>query len=153
MDEWYKDPKILIIGGVAIFGAIILLKPKNSGTAPTASPGITAPNITTGVDLSQTGQNPLGAGYSFMDGSGMQHIMATDPYGNLITYASEPPQAYSSDPMGPQMSWPSYAAGGMSGQYVVNPYGGTSPYYSLFPDVARGSSSTLQGPIQAYAEQ
>lgn len=122
---WYSNPKILIVGGVAAFAAFILLRNQKPATT----------NSNQGAPSQQQmqQQNPIGGTYTYLDGDGMQHIIATDPQGNLVGYNSLPPNT--SMPQGGQLS--TYAgnmtsyAGSMSGAYLQQPYGGwTPPYYS-----------------------
>ena len=138
--EWYKDPKILIIGGVAIFGMVILLRNQNNTTSST-SPGITSQ--TTDPTAMNTGNNAIGGTYSYLDGSGVQHIIATDPNGNLVNYAALPPDT--GNPQVGQLS--SYvgsmgmgtgapAGGGLYYPYIYGPTFGNStadPYQMMQP--------------------
>jgi hypothetical protein len=114
--EWYTNPKILIGGGVALVAAFILLR---------------KPATTTQTPEART--NPVGGTSTYLDGTGMQHIVATDPQGNLVGYNSLPPST--SVPQTGQLS--TYAgnmstyAGSMAGVTLQQPYGGwTPPYYS-----------------------
>jgi hypothetical protein len=107
--NWYTQPKFLMLGGVGVVVIFLLMRNKGSSqTAPVAS----------------TTTNPVGGSYSYLDGSGIQHIIATDPQGNLTSYASVPPDTtqptgqllgygslrvpgwnYSSAPDGPPAGW------------------------------------------------
>jgi hypothetical protein len=118
MNNWLTNPTVLIVGAVGVVAAFILMRNKGSSTTTTTT-------STQGDITNMT--NPVGGSYSYLDGSGMQHITATDPYGNLIGYSNIPPGT--SEPQSSQLS--TYA-GSMSGQYLVAPYGATSPYYSTF---------------------
>src|SRR5215831_13829962 len=111
--DWLKNPTILMLGGVGVLVVYILFRNK---TPPQSSVTSVGDSINTG---------PFAASNSYLDGNGVQHIVATDPYGNLDGYGSLPP-----DVNNPQMGQLSSYAGLMSGQYLVPPYGGTTPYYS-----------------------
>jgi hypothetical protein len=128
MEDWYKNPIFLVVGGVGIFAAFILLRNQNGSntTPPVSSLGDSA--ATSPLDPSQTAMNPVGGSYSYLDGSGMQHIVATDPYGNLVGYSNLPPSTSM-----PQTNQLSSYVGSMGGQYLVTPYGGTTPSYSMAP--------------------
>jgi len=119
MRDWLTNPTILIVGAVGVFAAIILLRNQQSSSTPTTSGTVTS----LGESASTT---PVGQSYQYLDGNGMQHIIATDPNGNLVGYNSLPPGT--SMPQTGQMA--SYV-GSMSGQYLVPPYGGSTPYYSM----------------------
>jgi len=124
----FKNPIFLIVLGVGGFAAYILLKDQGTPTTAQQAQPMNSPlnpqgNINNSPDMAI---NPVGGSYSYMDGSGAQHIIATDPYGNLVGYSNLPPDT--SQPQTNQMA--SYV-GGMSGQYLVPPWGSTSPYYSM----------------------
>ncbi|HEY7419299.1 MAG TPA: hypothetical protein VH593_29215 [Ktedonobacteraceae bacterium] len=130
MNEWYKNPVFLIGGAAAIFVAVILLRNQNAtpstSTQPTATTGqfgVPTNNLT--QSTTSQGLNPVGGSYSYLDGTGMQHIIATDPYGNLVGYSNLPPGT--SQPQPNELS--SYI-GSMSGQYLVQPWGSTTPIYA-----------------------
>lgn len=117
MNDWYKNPIILIVAGVGVFAAYIIM---NKGSS--ATPAQTQ-DQTQSQQPQQTGV--VGGSYQYLDGQGLQHITATDPYGNLVGYSNLPP-----DMMNPQIGQLSSYVGTMSGQYLVNPYGGTTPMYA-----------------------
>src|SRR5215831_8773415 len=108
-----KDPKILGLGVVGL--VVLFLLMRNKGGGSTVAPQTDATTTTT----------PIGQSYSYLDGSGYEHLTATDPYGNLVNYSSIPPSV--GQPQTGQM--PTYV-GGMSGVSTVSPYGGTTPPYS-----------------------
>lgn len=118
MNEWYKDPKILIIAGVALFGGFILLRNQNSGSVQPSS-------------SSQGTTTPVGGSYTYLDGSGIQHMVMTDPNGNLVSYNTTSPN--------PQSNQLSTYTGMMSPYMYSQPYGGNTPYYSQLPT---GTSDT-----------
>jgi hypothetical protein len=108
----FKSPTVLIVGGIGVIAVFLLMR--NNSSSSTSN-------------TSQTqGTTPVGGSYSYLDGTGMQHITATDPNGNLVGYSNLPP-----DTSNPQPNQLSSYVGSMSGQYLVSPYGGTTPYYSL----------------------
>ena len=109
------NPKILIIGGVGLVVVFFLMRNNSSSSASTPPPNTNA--VT----------QPVGGSYSYLDGSGYQHITATDPNGQLVGYSSLPP-----DTSNPQPNQLATYVGSMSGQYLVPPYGGTTPYYAQF---------------------
>ncbi|HEY1249250.1 MAG TPA: hypothetical protein VGE97_09700 [Nitrososphaera sp.] len=119
--SWLTNPTVLVVGAVGIFAAIILMRNQQSSNTPTTSGTVTSLG-------NSAATNPVGGSYQYLDGSGFQHIIATDPNGNLVGYNSLPPGT--SMPETNQMS--SYV-GSMSGQYLVAPYGSTTPYYSISP--------------------
>jgi hypothetical protein len=121
MNEWWKDPKFLMIGGVAIFAGFILLRNQNASTANTTNPN----QFPTTNPANNT--TPVGQSYSYLDGTGMQHLVATDPNGQLTSYQSVSPQ----DPS--QTGQLGSYVGMMGNPMFVNPYGGWSPYYSQLP--------------------
>jgi|SRR5215471_2134150 len=141
MKDWLTSPTALIVGAVGIFAAIILMRNQNqSTTAGTVSSlgGSAATSPTSGATDSG---NPIGGTYQYLDGTGAQHIIATDPNGYLVGYSNLPPGT--SMPQTNQMA--SYV-GSMSGQYLVPPWGGSSPYYSMagYPAWAgQGGNTTL----------
>lgn len=116
MNDWYKNPTILIVAAVAAVAGFVLLRNKSSTPSPQIS------------NLGNTGTTPVGQSYSYMDGSGVQHITATDPNGNLTSFASTQPGFMNTD-----QSQMSTYVGGMSNVPLVNPYvmSGT-PYYATF---------------------
>ena len=123
----YKSPTFLIVAGVGLVAAFILLRNKGSSAAPQSTTTSTTGDITN-TNSPQTDVNPVGGSYSYLDGSGMQHIIATDPYGNLVGYSNLPP-----DIGNPQANELANYVGSMSGNYLLQPYGGTTPYYSTAP--------------------
>jgi|SRR5215469_797513 len=140
--EFLKNPLVLIgAGGVVL--VLFLMKNQGSSQNPTTAGNLSSPN-TTGAQtpdvssLSSNGQtavNALGGTYSYLDGTGVQHIIATDPYGNLVGYSSLPPGT--SNPQPGQLSSSIGMMGG--GYYLFPPYGGyTNPIYST------GSATTGQ---------
>jgi hypothetical protein len=134
MNEWYKNPTILIVGVVALVGGYILLKNQGASSTP-SSTGSTASNASTNT-------TPVGGSYSYLDGSGIQHIIATDPNGNLNTYANTPPGT--GQPDSGQLG--SYV--GMMGLPYNMPWMGYSPSYASMPttgDFAPGNSPAIFG--------
>lgn len=93
MNEWYKNPTILIVAGVGIFAAVILMRNQNSSTSATNTSQQTSTDTTT---------TPVGQSYTYLDGSGVQHIIATDPNGAITQYAAVPPST--STPYAGEMS-------------------------------------------------
>jgi hypothetical protein len=142
MEDWYKNPTVLIVAGVAIFGAIILLRNQNSSgssTSSSTSPQIADPLANPGSSAT----TPVGQSYTYLDGSGIQHIITTDPQGNLSNYASVQPQYTTA-----QQGQISSVVGSMSGIPLVNPYvmSGT-PYYATFdPSQFLSQLSTYTNP-------
>jgi len=108
--DWLKNPTILIMGGLGVVVVFLLFRNKDSGTQ----------------DTTTTNTRPVGGSYSYLDGSGYQHLTATDPNGNLVGYSSLPP-----DTSNPQPNQLSSYVGSMSGQYLVPPYGGTTPPWAM----------------------
>jgi hypothetical protein len=135
MNEWYKNPTILIVGAVALVGGYVLLKNQGASSTP-SSTGSTASNPSTNT-------TPVGGSYSYLDGSGVEHIIATDPNGNLNTYANVPPGDSSSlwgGYGGSNVATYGAAQSGQLGSYVgmmggmFNPsWMGYSPYYAGTP--------------------
>lgn len=121
-----KDPKVLILGGVALVAGFFILK-NNQGSSSSGSvtPVDTSGNATTG-STAETGNAVIGGAYSYLDGSGVQHIIATDPNGNLISYGAEQP-AFSSPSSGQLSTYTGYGGTIMNGTPWL--YGG-SPNYS-----------------------
>lgn len=72
------DWKVWAIGGVGLVAAFVLLRNKNTTTTST-------------TNTQTTTTTPVGQSYSYLDGSGMQHLTATDPNGNLTYYQTLPP--------------------------------------------------------------
>jgi hypothetical protein len=112
--DFLKDPKMLLLGGIGVIVVYLLMKNKGSTTS-----------TSTTSDSNST--TPVGQSYSYLDGSGYQHITATDPNGNLVSYSSLPP-----DLSNPQPNQLSTYAGSMSNQ-VPYPYGGVTPPWALSP--------------------
>ena len=127
--EWYKNPTILIVGGIALFAGFILLRNQNSAAPSQSATPTNLGQATTLTSNGQTQTGPVGGTYSYLDGSGQEHIIATDPNGNLASYAALPPSTSM-----PQAGQLSSAVGNMSGWGIVLPYGGTTPYYGLPPE-------------------
>lgn len=118
MNDWYKNPTILLMAGAGVLVVFVLSRNKKAASTSTTS--------SDQGDITNTG--PVGGSYSYLDGSGMQHIVATDPNGNLVGYSNLPP-----DTSNPEPNQLSSYVGSMSGQYLVPPYGGNTPYYAMFP--------------------
>lgn len=135
MNEWWKDPKILIIGGVAAFAGFILLRNQNSSSTPSQTNQTNNPQ----------GQNtvPVGGSYTYLDGNGVQHMTMTDPYGAIQNYNTTAPT-----PMFPQTNQLATYVGGMSPYMYSQPYGGTTPYYSQPPQL--NTYMNTPDPNQAY---
>lgn len=126
--ELLSNPTVLIVGAVVIVAGIVLLRGQSSSpnTSQTSTTGGTSP-----IDPSSSGAtttNAQGGTYSYLDGSGMEHIIATDPNGNLVSYAATPPNFTTT---GSDVG--SYAGSLSGASSLVNPYvmSGT-PYYSTF---------------------
>jgi len=122
--DWFKNPTVLIVGGIGVVVVYFLMKNNSSSSTQTAN----APSTTSSTQGDLTNTVPVGQSYSYLDGSGYQHIAATDPYGNLIGYNSLPP-----DTSNPQPNQLSSYVGSMSGQYLVMPYGYTTPPWATNP--------------------
>ena len=122
--DFLKNPMVLIVGAVGIFAAVILLRNQPTSNNQIQSQGTQSQNL----DPNATAVNPVGGTYSYLDGTGYEHIIAMDPYGNLIGYSNLPPGT--SQPQSGQMA--SYVSS-MSGQYLVSPYGYTTPPYATPP--------------------
>lgn len=140
MENWLKNPTILIIGAVVLVGGYVLLK-NNQGSATPQTGTSSNPQLS---NLGNSGQTPVGQSYSYLDGSGMQHLTATDPYGNLTSYQTMPPSFYDPSTSGQLASY----VGMMGSPMFMNPYGGTTPYYSQLPttgDFAFNQSPTITG--------
>lgn len=82
-EEWFKDPKILLLGAVGVGVVFILMRNKGSAAQPQTQ------NIGFGgMDASMVPPSngaPLGAYSSALDGSGSQHLSAAMPYNGVIT--------------------------------------------------------------------
>lgn len=136
--DFLKNPTVLIVGAVAVIAGFILLRNQGSSTNASTTSNNTGSSPVQQGSGGATTTNAQGGTYSYMDGSGLQHIIATDPQGNLVGYASTQPQFGAT-----QSQLPTYI-GGMSGVPLVNPYvmSGT-PYYSTFdPNQFLGQLST-----------
>lgn len=136
--EWYKNPTVLMIGGVGIFAAIILMR--NQGQSGGSQ---NVGDLTT----------PVGQSYSFLDGSGIQHIIATDPNGNLVNYAAIPPSIstpYAGELSSVVGSMSNYGSGS---NYLGGPYtylGG--PYTGGDSGLGMGGTlNTGQGGVGGYS--
>jgi hypothetical protein len=125
--EWYKNPTILIVGGVALVAGFILLRNQNTSSATPQVGTSSNPQLS---NLQTSGTTPVGQSYSYLDGSGIEHMVATDPYGNLTSYQTTSADASTADYSG-QLS--SYVGMMGSQPMFLNPYGGTTPYYSQVP--------------------
>lgn len=122
----FKDPKLLILGGVALVAGFFILKNNQGSSASSPTPVDTSGNATTG-STSETGNTTeLGGAYTYLDGSGVQHIIATDPNGNLVSYGADQP-AFSSPSSGQLSTYTGYMGNISNGTPWL--YGG-SPNYS-----------------------
>lgn len=115
--EWYKNPTILVVAGVGIFAAIILLRSQNTTQGPQIS------------NLDTSGQTPVGGSYQYLDGNGVQHLIATDPNSGALNYYATMSPPF---PGASENELASYV-GSMSHGAYMQPYGGTTPYYSQLP--------------------
>lgn len=79
-EDFFKNPTVLIIGGVALVAGFILLKGQGS------APSTTTAAQTTSQSTTPTSSSPLGAYETYLDGSGAAHQEATGPY--YINYAT-----------------------------------------------------------------
>lgn len=136
-----KDPKLLAIGAVALVAGYVLLKNKGS-TSGSVTPVDTSGGATTG-STAETGNNAIGGTYTYLDGSGVQHIIATDPQGNLTSYAAEQP-SFSSPSQGQLSTYSGYQGTFNNSQWM---YGGSPAYatnfFSTYPGLGYASTSTL----------
>jgi len=123
--NYLTDPKILLLAGVGLVVVYLLMRNQGTTNNPNQFADTSVPTNSLTPQTASSGLNPVGGSYSYMDGTGMQHLIATDPYGNLVGYSNMPPNI--GNPESGQLS--SYV-GSMSGQYLAQPYGGTTPYYS-----------------------
>lgn len=121
----FKDPKLLILGGVALVAGFFILKNNQGSTQGSPTSVDTSGNATTG-STAETGNSVIGGAYTYLDGSGIQHIVATDPNGNLVNYGAEQP-AFSSPSSGQLSTYTGYTGSIMNGTPWL--YGG-SPNYS-----------------------
>lgn len=123
-EDWYKNPTVLIVAGVAIFGGLILLRNQGStGTGQQNVGNFDMSNLTT----------PVGQSYSYLDGSGIQHLVATDPNGNLTSYDTVPPSI--ATPYAGELS--SYV-GSLSHYGTGNSSLGVTPPYAWNPSITGG---------------
>lgn len=128
MDEWYKNPTILIVAGVGVLAGFILLrnqKAQPSTTSNTQQP--VSQNNPQNITAQAMNGGVIGGSYSYLDGTGMQHIVATDPYGNLVGYNNMPPSV--GNPQPGELS--GYVGAMGTSPYMTSSYGAGTPYYSL----------------------
>lgn len=126
----FKDPKLLILGGVALVAGYFILKNNQSSSSGSTTAGTSAltnqPTDTGNTTMLNSAGEPIGGSYTYLDGSGVQHIIATDPNGNLVSYGADQP-AYSSPSSGQLSTYAGYSGSLANGTPWL--YGG-SPNYS-----------------------
>lgn len=124
--DFLKNPTILIVGAVALVAGYVLLQ--NKGKSSTGA--VTNPGQSVATDPTMASSS----NYTWLDGSGVEHVIATSPNGDMNTYASDS-AAYDPYLYAGQLSSYNWASG-----IYTNPYGGHTPPYS-------------QVPVQQFAEQ